>query len=100
MNPKGDDELAFEIVRAVIHEWNPYGLLAEGSPNDDEFDSEIRSIVRQRDRIHGQNDAVAVVSRVFGSSFGDSEKFRPEACVEVGSKIFKGLQDAGLLEIE
>lgn len=100
MSSKRDDDLAFEIVRSVIHEWNPFGLLAEGRPNEDEFDSEIRAIAKQRSRIRGQNDTVAVVLRVFRSSFNDSGEFCPEACTEVGHKIFKGLLEADLLEIE
>ena len=99
MSSKRDDELAFEIVRLVIQEWNPYGLLAEGIPNENEFDSEICSIAKQRSRIRGQNDMVAVVSRVFGSSFNDLEEFCLEACTEVGYKIFKRLLEAKLLEI-
>ena len=31
---------ALEVVGSVIHDWDPYGLIAGGAPAD-EFDSEI-----------------------------------------------------------
>jgi hypothetical protein len=87
---------AFQVVKAVIHKWNPYGLIQSCAP-DDEFDSEVRSIVRQVHRIRGANDAVHIISRVFSSSF-EAHKFRPEDCKVVGEELFNSLQTNDLLQ--
>ena len=59
---------ATEVVRQVIHEWDPYGLLAMGAPQD-EWDSEIRSLVDQVGRIACEKDAALAISRIFSSAF-------------------------------
>lgn len=84
---------AFDMVRAIIHEWDPYGLLASGSPGD-EFDSEIAAIVRQIPRINSEIDAALAISRVFSSSF-EPEPFTPESCVRVGARLYQALKANG-----
>ena len=46
MRTKDDYRRAIEVVAAVIREWDPYGLLRTGAPQD-EFDSEIAGVVAQ-----------------------------------------------------
>jgi hypothetical protein len=84
----------FDAVRGVIHQWDPYGLLARGGPLD-EFDSEIH-VVRQVDRIGPPQYAVRVLSRLFSSYF-EPERFRPKDCQVVGEQLYKVLQERGLL---
>jgi len=86
----------FDAVRGVIHEWDPYGLLALGCPQD-EFDGEIQAVVRQIDRIGSPQDAVHVLSRIFSSYF-EPERFRPENCQVIGAKLYQVLQERGILE--
>jgi Domain of unknown function (DUF1871) len=88
--------LAFETIRVIVHEWDPYGLIKGGAPPD-EFDREIASIVSQIPRMQSSNDAVEVVSRVFSSSF-EPHLFRPEHCRQVGEKLHQALEAKGLLE--
>ena len=90
MNTRRDHQRAFAVAREVIHEWDPYGLLASGAP-EDEFDSEIASIVRQFPRIQSRRDAVLVVSRVFSSSF-EPKQFTPEQCEQAGEKLYEALK--------
>ncbi len=87
----------FAVVRDVIHEWDPYLLLAGGAPND-EFDSEIRSIVKQIPRIGSANDAAGAVSRVFMSAFSNDARFSTENCAAVGAKLYAALEENGLVE--
>lgn len=87
---------AFDIVRVIIHEWDPYGLLASGSPGD-EFDSEIAAIVRQIPRIDSETDAALAISRVFSSSF-EPELFRPESCAKMGARLYQALKASGFSE--
>ena len=87
--------LALEITRVIVHEWDPYGLIKGGAPHD-EFDREIASIVSQIHRIQSSNDAVEVVSRVFSSSF-EPHLFKPEQCKHVGEKLHQALESKGLL---
>ena len=98
-NPKAGQEwyrTASAVVREVIHEWDPYSLLAGGAP-DDEFHSEIASIVAQIPRIAGKNDAVHAVSRVFSSAF-EPERFGLEDCQSVGRELYLRLSNANLLD--
>jgi hypothetical protein len=96
LHTKRDYKRAFDTVRAVIHEWDPYGLLKTGAP-EDEFDSEIASIARQIPQIQSSGDATHVVSRVFSSSF-EARLFKPESCTEVGEKLYRALAEQSLLK--
>ena len=89
---------ATQICRTVINEWDPYCLIAKGAP-DDEFESEIASIIRQIDRIRSKNDAAHVVARIFSSAF-EFEYFAVEACADVGATLFNRLVDAKLVMFE
>jgi hypothetical protein len=86
---------AFDVVAAVIREWDPYGLLRTGSPLD-EFDAEIHSLVRQLPRIATKQDAILAVSRVFSAAF-DAETFKPEFCEAVGAMLFAALTESRLV---
>jgi hypothetical protein len=91
-----DYKLAVDTIRVIIHEWDPYGLIRGGAPQD-EFDREIASVASQLSRIQSSKDAAYVVSRVFSSNF-EPHLFKPEACADVGEKLFKALKDRGLLK--
>ena len=92
---KADYKLALQVVGEVIREWDPYSLLASGSPPD-EFDSEIASVVGQIPRIKSENDAVWALSRVFTSAF-EKERFAPADCAAAGAKLFAALTAHGLV---
>ncbi len=85
-----------QVVSAVIRDWDPYGLLAGGSPRD-EFDHEIALIVAQVPRIHSAIDAANAVSGVFCSSF-EPGVLSVGACAEVGAKLFSALLAERLIE--
>ena len=95
MKTKRDYKLAVEVVRGVIHEWDPYSLLAHGCPKD-EFDSEIASVVAQIPRISSSRDDADAISRVFSSAF-QHERFTPSDCAAVGARLFDALSQHGLL---
>ena len=86
----------FDLVRKVIHQWDPYRLLESGSPGD-EFDGEIMAVVRQIDRIHSATDASQVISRVFSSSF-EPEMFQVEQCRDVGHKLYEALIQSDIIQ--
>ena len=83
------------LVAGVIAEWDPYALLATGSPRD-EFDAEIASVVKQASRIRSATDAAHVISRVFASSF-EPDRFTPESCAQVGKRLFAELEARGFV---
>ena len=89
-------KLAVQVVGTIINEWDPYSLLAIGCPND-EFDSEIAAVVKEIPRIKSRQDVVFALSRVFSNYFEPS-RFTPDACSDVGTKLFKALSDNGLIE--
>jgi hypothetical protein len=86
---------ALSVVRSVIHEWDPYALLAGGAP-DDEFDQQIAQLVARSRKIESPADATHAISEIFSSSF-DAADFRPESCAAVGRHLFAALSAAGLL---
>jgi hypothetical protein len=86
---------ALEVVGSVVREWDPYGLIAGGAP-EDEFDSEIAAVVRQIPRIKTEKEASLALSRVFSSAFV-AERFTPEDCSQAGKKLFAALSASGLL---
>ena len=95
MRTRSEYDRTFVVVRDVIHEWDPYGLIDRGAPAE-EWDGEVASLVAQIPRIRSQNDAAHAVSRVFSSAFGP-EGFSPDDCAEVGRRLYSSLADAGLL---
>jgi hypothetical protein len=97
MNMLQNGQLEFDVVASVIRQWDPYGLLRKGCPND-EFDREIQSIVQQIPRIHSPADSVHAVSRTFSSSF-DNETFGAENCREVGEQLFAALERQGFIRV-
>jgi hypothetical protein len=88
-------EAALAVVKSVVHEWDPYGLLASGAPLD-EFDAEIARVTTHLPRIHTAQDAVRALSAVFSDAF-DADAFGPETCASPAKLLFTRLKDAGLL---
>lgn len=95
MNTREDYRNAFQIVRSVIAEWDPFSLILGGAPTD-EFDGEVTTLLTCIRGIHNSHDAAAAVSSVFSASF-EPEAFPLEACSEVGAKLFARLSEAGLV---
>ena len=81
------------LVARVIKEWDPYVLLATGAPSD-EFDNEVSLIVAQVQKITSPIVAAESISRIFSSSF-EPELFTPEACAQVGKRLFAELKRHG-----
>jgi hypothetical protein len=81
-------ERVFAVIKPVIDEWNPYGLLP-GAP-DDEFDSESRQIT---ERIFEQYKTISVVAltsiiaTIFTVAFGVGEGFDEAYCKPVAEKL-------------
>lgn len=86
---------AFITIRAIINKWNPFGLADED--NIDEFENEVRSLIRQLARVKSPEDAAHAISRTFSSSFNDADKFSVKNCTEVGQKLFQQLSNEGLI---
>ena len=82
------------IVRESIHRIDPFSLLEGGSP-DDEFDSEIMSIVGQLHRCGSGRDISHAIARVLTSSFG--EKFDASLFEAEGRWIYDTLIKHGLV---
>lgn len=93
-----DDEIQQEIkdiIKACIHEWDPYGLLGAGAPKD-EFDKEIERIVDQLEHMTSTTATTHVISEVFNRAFC-TEHFSPTKCSLVANKIYTGLNDLGYI---
>ena len=83
-----------KIVQEAIHRVDPFGLLASGSP-DDEFDSEINSIVKQLSRCNSSKDIAYTIARVLNSSF--SENYTYENFEKESNIIYNNLSTKGLI---
>jgi len=90
-----DYERAVAVVRGVLHEWDPYALLAGGAPAD-EFDHEVAQLVARSRGMESRADAARAVSEVFSESF-EARHFTLESCTDVGNRLFAALSAAGLL---
>ena len=97
MKNREDYDKAIEIIGAVIRAWDPYGLIANGSPID-EFDAEIAMLTTKVPRIRSIDDAAQAVSIVFSEQF-EPEKFSPADCFEPGQEIFIALKQAKLIAV-
>ena len=64
--------LYYNIVKEAIDDFDVFEFLKTGAP-DDEYDPEIKSIIRQLDRCTSSLDISYTISRVFNSYF--DEKF-------------------------
>ena len=95
LKTRADYERACEVVKRVIDAWDPYALLAQGSPSD-EFEGCVAQVVTYVPRMRTPDDAVVAVSRVF-SEFFEPEYFQPSHCRDVAMKLFSALAQAGLL---
>ncbi|MGC4031581.1 MAG: hypothetical protein QM754_07590 [Tepidisphaeraceae bacterium] len=95
MRSRNDYDRAFAVIREVVSDWDPLSLLSMGSPAD-EWDREIASLVGQIPRIASPIDAAHAVSRIFSASLYP-DGFEPEACAEVGQRLYARLVAAGLV---
>lgn len=91
-----DYKNAFAVVREAINIWDPYDLISNGAPQD-EWDSEVASIVAQIPCIRNATDTAHAVSRTFTRSLGH-EGFDPYSCSEVGAHIYAELVEARILK--
>ncbi|OQX11306.1 MAG: hypothetical protein BWK76_19330 [Desulfobulbaceae bacterium A2] len=83
------------VARTVILEWDPYGLIGGGAP-EDEWDSEILQLVGKVHGITTAAGAAAAISGVFSNAF-QPEGFEKEDCGEVGRKLFDALKKERLI---
>jgi hypothetical protein len=96
LSNRDDYDRAFAVVRKVIAEWDPYGLIGGGAPLD-EWDSAVAKIVAQIPRIGSAKDAAHAVSRTFSREL-EGVGFSPEECATVGSQLFEALANASILQ--
>ncbi|WP_339147161.1 MULTISPECIES: DUF1871 family protein [unclassified Sutcliffiella] len=75
-------------VKEVIDEWDPIGLLSMGCP-EDEYDPEIRDIVRLLCDIKSVNELAVGINKVFIKWF--EEDLTIEKCYPVALKIWNKL---------
>jgi hypothetical protein len=85
-----------DVVRRLIHQWDPYRLLQIGAP-EDEWDREIGIIVGRARGITSVSDATDIISEVFSSAF-QPEGFGRDDCTEVGRKLYEELTANGLID--
>lgn len=74
-----------DIVRKVIHEWNPFGLLPHAP--DDEFDSEIKRVTESLADANTVEELASRIQEIFSISFG--EPFGYEECFKKAKQIWK-----------
>ncbi|RSL28923.1 DUF1871 family protein [Salibacterium salarium] len=84
----------FIIVKEVINDWDPLGLLDMGEP-DDEYVPEIRDVVHLLSNIKSVDELAVEIHKVFVKWFGedltDSIEYTIEKCYPVALKIWNKL---------
>jgi hypothetical protein len=78
----------YMFVKEVIDEWDPIGLLSLGCP-DDEYDPEIKDIVKLVSQIKSIDEIAVGIQEVFNKWFG--ENINIEKCNPVAIKIWNKL---------
>ena len=84
------------VVSRVIHDCDPYALFEGGAP-EDEWDSEILTIVGRVTRCSSAEAATAAIADIFTSAL-QPEGFSWNDCAEVGRKLFDALKEESLTE--
>ncbi|MGE7021949.1 DUF1871 family protein [Solibacillus cecembensis] len=80
----------FVIVKEVINEWDPIDLLPHAP--DDEYESEIRDIVKSLTTVKSVGELAVVINEVFIKWFGKNsvltEEFSIKKCHPIALKIW------------
>ena len=79
----------YDIVKNVIDEWDPLGLLDMGCP-DDEYDGESNAISYNIDNYSSLNEIAEAISEELSESFG--EHITVEKCLKPVKEIYDLLQ--------
>jgi len=95
MRSRADYERAIELTGEVIRRWDPFQLIAGGTPKD-EFDAEVERIATYIPRVRSEEAMALAISEVFSKAFGPKE-FTPSACTDVGTELYGKLLEAGLV---
>ncbi|MFB7142858.1 DUF1871 family protein [Gottfriedia sp. NPDC056225] len=78
------NSLNYEIVKLEIDKWDSLGLLAGGAP-EDEYDPEIKDIVKEINSVNNNNELILLIKNVFEKWFG--MEFSYEECFTVAKSI-------------
>jgi len=82
----------YEVVKNLIDEWDPYGLLNINCPND-EYEYEIKEIVKNIYLESSINEIANKISQIFIKSFNEPDIFCIENCLNVSKLIKKKMED-------
>lgn len=89
-------EFAYSVVREVVGQWDPYGLVQQGK-SIEELQPEMKAVCQLIGKIRSPRDASYVLSRVFTAGCDESGHFSPGACEAAGQALYERLLEAGLI---
>jgi hypothetical protein len=89
-------EFAYSVVREVVLQWDPYGLVGQGRPIE-ELQPEMRAVCQLIAKIQSPRDACYVLSRVFSAGCDESGHFSLGTCEAAGNALYERLLEAGLI---
>jgi hypothetical protein len=92
-----DYQRAFTLVKRCVDSWNPYQLIMPDGENSDEFVEEVHVLVRNLHRMRSPADTAHRVAQIFSDRFADPARFTVESCSAVGARLFRELEEAGLV---
>jgi|LSQX01.2.fsa_nt_gb hypothetical protein len=81
----------FKLTSKIINEWDPYGLLALGAP-DDEYEAEIKEIINAWADVSTPEELAKEINRVMNWYFGKLY-YNKEQSLTVAKKLFAALND-------
>ena len=88
---KKEYRVIFDKVKSVVNRYDPYGLLADGVP-EDEYESIIIGIVSSLQSNPDPNDLATTIDRLFSEYIGVKGSRSTEAFVGLASEILDNLQ--------
>ena len=80
----------FEVVKKYIDEYDYYGLLKCGAPND-EFDGYSQKITEVITENNTVEDIATLIAGIIDNAFG--EEVKPEKFLEISKKIKNALNE-------
>ena len=76
----------YDGLNAIIVEWDPYHLSANGEP-DDEFSNEVSRLLAALQHAASEADVIDALQKIFAESFSEHD-FPRSSCEATGRRIF------------
>lgn len=78
-----------DVVREILLDWDPEGLLEMGAP-EDEYDPEVERVVKHLSEIETPEEMIDLLRAVFSHMF--ARDYAWDECKQAGNELFRRLE--------